>query len=671
MPEPPDGDSGRNGETWVAVSSEVPLADAFWLAPVMMHAICEDGILRYVNKYWLEKTGYSKDEVLGRHIDFIMTDESAQRALTEVIPRFWKEGRVRDVPYQYIRKDGSIMDVMLNCERTYDEEGQPISLSVVHDVTELKQTRRALRESEYNYRILAETSWDMISRHDAAGVYLYVSPACRRLLGYEPEELLGRDAYQFYHPEDIPDVSESHQRILERQVGYTVTYRIRRKDRRYVWVETNSYSTIDPGTGAVQEIIATTRDISRWKEAQDELRRSEQKFQLVFANNPDPAAVVRHRDQRLLEANAAFVRLTHVSPEATADAAFEGLGDWLRSDSWSRIMYRLQSEGDTITDEVHVPDHEGNESSYLLSATLVTINHESCVLLMIKDVTALHQSRRKLQQRTDELMSLADNAPDLIYRMDRSLRHTFVNQRLVEITGIPRNEYEGKTNRELGMPADHCDTWDEIQSQVFRTGRPVEHEFSYDTIRGPRLYHARIVPEFNDAGEVETILGIVRDITEYEDARLRLQQAYDQLRRNREDLEAKNRAMREVLDKIEEDRQRVRQNIATNVELSIAPTLERLRHQVDPSLVPQLNLVEEQLTDLASSFYSRLQARFTRLSPRELEICQMIRHGMSSKEIAGSLNVSLLTIHKHREQIRSKLGLTGKPINLSSYLQNF
>jgi PAS domain S-box-containing protein len=290
---------------------------------------------------------------------------------------------------------------------------------------------------------------------------------------------------------------------------------------------------------------------------------------------------------------------------------------------------------------------------------------------MIKDITELQENRRKLQHRTDELMSLADNAPDLIYRMDRSLRHTFVNQRLVEITGIPRNEYEGKTNRELGMPADHCDTWDEIQSQVFRTGRPVVHEFSYDTLGGPRLYHARIVPEFDDEGRVETILGIVRDITEYEDARLRLQQAYDQLRRNREDLAAKNRAMREVLDKIEEDRQRVRQNIATNVELSIAPTLERLRHQIDPSLIPQLDLVEEQLTDLASSFYSRLQARFTRLSPRELEICQMIRHGMSSKEIAGSLNVSLLTIHKHREQIRSKLGLTGKTINLSSYLQNF
>ena len=65
-----------------------------------------------------------------------------------------------------------------------------------------------------------------------------------------------------------------------------------------------------------------------------------------------------------------------------------------------------------------------------------------------------------------------------------------------------------------------------------------------------------------------------------------------------------------------------------------------------------------------------IQERFDSLSPRETEICNMIRNGMSSKQISESLHLSTVTIHKHREQIRNKLGLTNMKINLSTYLRS-
>ena len=76
-------------------------------SPVMMHSIDETGIIRNVNKRWLEVLGYSREEVLGRTISFVMTPESASRSVSTILPQYWRDGSVRDVSYQYIRKDGT------------------------------------------------------------------------------------------------------------------------------------------------------------------------------------------------------------------------------------------------------------------------------------------------------------------------------------------------------------------------------------------------------------------------------------------------------------------------------------------------------------------------------------------------------------------------------------
>ena len=113
-----------------------------------------------------------------------------------------------------------------------------------------------LRESDELYRLLAEHSTDMISKHTPEGVYTYASPACRTLLGYDPEELVGRDAYELFHPEDLEEVRKTHAAILERPDTYTVAYRIRRKDGSYTWFETTSRTVRDPNTGEVLEIMS-------------------------------------------------------------------------------------------------------------------------------------------------------------------------------------------------------------------------------------------------------------------------------------------------------------------------------------------------------------------------------------------------------------------------------
>ena len=123
-----------------------------------------------------------------------------------------------------------------------------------------------------------------------------------------------------------------------------------------------------------------------------------------------------------------------------------------------------------------------------------------------------------LQKRVNELEKLLDIAPDLIFRLDRDLRHVFVNQRVLDATGLSREEYIGKTNRELGMPEELCDLWDKTFSAVFRDKQSQEIEFAYPATKGPIHYQMRIVPEEAPDGTVSTAVGICRDVTEHKQA---------------------------------------------------------------------------------------------------------------------------------------------------------
>lgn len=103
-------------------------------------------------------------------------------------------------------------------------------------------------------RLLVRNSTDMLSRHAPDGTYRYVSPACRELLGYEPDELVGRSAYELFHPDDIAVIAASHGEVLEAPDLSTIEYRIRHKSGRWVWFETTSHTVRDPDAGDVIEI---------------------------------------------------------------------------------------------------------------------------------------------------------------------------------------------------------------------------------------------------------------------------------------------------------------------------------------------------------------------------------------------------------------------------------
>jgi PAS domain S-box-containing protein len=171
----------------------------------------------------------------------------------------------------------------------------------------LEQERRIQSaENENRYRLLAENATDMITTTDAAGVFLYVSPASHALLGYEPEALVGHPLRDFVHDEDKELVASLPFRLQKGQENPTLSYRMRHHDGSYVWLEATSRAV--DGTGDIQRIVSVSRDITARKQTEDALRDSEAKYRMLIEQAAD-GIFITDPDGNLLDVNSKGCRM--------------------------------------------------------------------------------------------------------------------------------------------------------------------------------------------------------------------------------------------------------------------------------------------------------------------------------------------------------------------------
>lgn len=179
---------------------------------------------------------------------------------------------------------------------------------------------------------------------------------------------------------------------------------------------------------------------------------------------------------------------------------------------------------------------------------------------------------------------------------------------------------------------------------------------------GPFLREERVL--------LDTVAEQIGTIATRISADLELQETNRQLTLERKALQEANTALRILLSRIEQEKQEIYRDIKMNVEKILMPILHALSSQLPSTQRKYVEMLQTNLLEVASPFVSQLSLSYHSMTPTEIAICNMIRNGMHTKEIAGMRGVSEATINRHREKIRRKLNLTNQDVNLATFLQS-
>ena len=152
----------------------------------------------------------------------------------------------------------------------------------------------------------------------------------------------------------------------------------------------------------------------------------------------------------------------------------------------------------------------------------------------------------------------------------------------------------------------------------------------------------------------------------------RVEERTRELRIKSENLEEMNTALKVLLKKREEDKEELEEKVIYNVKELILPFLEKLkRSRLDNRQETWLDILESNLNDIVAPFAKTLSTRYLNLTPSEIQIANLVKHGKTTKEIADLLNLSTRTIESHRDSIRQKLGIKNKKANLRTHLMSY
>ena len=211
---------------------------------------------------------------------------------------------------RYVTPDGAVIwaDLAVSCVRNADGEVM-YYLSQIVDITESVTAREALATSEEHFRLIAENSLDVVFRASRTGRVLWISPSVKEVLGWRPAEVLGEPVLSFIWPQDIPEVA-SDPANTER---LEFEGRVLSADGSYQWVDITSRPVFNDDEQMVGR-VGRLRDIAAKKQAEEALRRSEQRFRTAMQSAPTGMAVVG-RNRQFLQVNPALSDLLGRSQE--------------------------------------------------------------------------------------------------------------------------------------------------------------------------------------------------------------------------------------------------------------------------------------------------------------------------------------------------------------------
>jgi PAS domain S-box-containing protein len=303
---------------------------------------------------------------------------------------------------------------------------------------------------------------------------------------------------------------------------------------------------------------------------------------------------------------------------------------------------------------------------------LKTVDLEQCLIEAERIKEDREEARVALRESEELFHAYFERGPiGMAITSPREKRWIKVNPRICDLLGYSREELLNITWPEITHP-------DDIEKNIEQFNRVLAGESEGYRLKkrffrkdGSIIYISLYVRCIrNTDGSVKHVLALLQDITEHKKAEDDLKFSEKTLRARKDELEKKTTTLSGLLQHIEIEKKQIKDNVASNVEGLLLPLLEKMNPEMSNNGRKYLALLKKNLKELTASFGYRVLDPGLNLTPREIGICNMIKSGLNSRKISEILKISRKTVDRHRDNIRKKLGISNRKINLRSFLQN-
>jgi len=377
---------------------------------------CVDRTAKIV--YWNEASerlyGYSAAEACGQFFYEMMVGPEQRPRVLKAFQQ-WMDGgpKMADGELDLIHRDGHVVHVYSNRARLRNSRGEDEVYRVDIDLTPRLQAEEALRRKDEQFRRFVENLQDVIVVIGADGRIRYESPSIRRVLGLDPEEREGQDAFEFVHPEDRPVLKAFGQKLLSVQ-GPLPPFSLRflHRDGTYRLLEAvGTNLLLEP---AVQGIVFNLRDVTERNRVERALAESERLYRLLYERNL--SGVYRSStDGRVLECNLAFARILGCeSPEEVKALPAEAF--YVEPADRAAFLEAIGREGAVTNFRERLRARDGREVTILLNANLIREGEgEAYIEGTLLDITELEQATEALRRSERRLKNIVEHSTNLFY----------------------------------------------------------------------------------------------------------------------------------------------------------------------------------------------------------------------------------------------------------------
>ncbi len=632
--------------------------------PVGIALIDTQGEYRYLNRKFKEMFGYDLSDIPDGKAWFekAYPDETYRDKVSDAwIKDFelYRPGEKKPWIFNVTCKGGTVKVIHFMPVQLHTGE----ILIAYEDFTQLTMARQELEENEGKLRFLYERSVDPIFIFDGE-CYIDCNEAALQIMGCNTKEELLK-----YHPLEIspeyqPDGEPSNEkgkRVIakaKKEGSNHFEWLHKSIDGKEFWVDV-SLTTIS-FKGITPLMYVVWRDITERKRTEIELKNSEERYRNMFDNIPFPTFVYDFDTLNIVDVNKSAVRyygysreellgmkLNDLKPDEDVPSLLVHLSK--PDPSQEKGLWRHKKKDGTVF-EVEITGHslQFPEKNYRIFLA-------NDITEMKKAEAALKFTQFAVDRAAVGILWIGEKG-NILYGNDevcRFLGHTRKELSSLNIFTIDMNYPEGAWADNLNHIRERGSM--SVES-IFRAG-------------SGKLFPVEITSNFMEYDGSGYICMIIKDITERKITEEALKKREVELKIESSLLEEANTAMKVLLKHREDDKKELETKLIANIKELVLPYIDKIKKsRIDPGQSAYVDIIETNLNDILSPFLQKMSLKYSNFTPTEIQVANLIKAGKTSKEIAEIMKVSVGTVDTHRNNIRSKLSLNKKKINLRAYL---